>query len=181
MSLLERIEERMKRIERSLNYLKSLLFFSSEDIALKKFETDLFEAEVRLFPLEKDYVKAIIRVRPKTHIDKEILGAIYYSELFVHTEDAIVEAVQEDRARKMLMGEMLHVSRVINKKLIKFEVKRLLLKIRRALETLADINKQREIRSILNELAGYRKDVSKNRKKIILAVMRLNEILFYGE
>jgi len=171
----------MKRVDHSLNYLRSLLLLSEEDIALKRFDTELFEAEVRLLPIEKEYVKAIIRVKPKIVIPREVLGSIYYSELFVQTEDAIINAIRENHAQKMISSDVIHISQILNKKIIGLELKRVLLKIKRAMEAFSNADRQKEIRKILSELSKYKSDIEKNKKNIIIATMKLNEILFYGE
>jgi len=175
----EVINSKVRRINDIINFLRYLLRAQQEGMPIKEVKSDLFDAEIRLYPVGKNLVKAVIRVEPKIDIPQELLSLIYLSELATQDEEVLFKIAVEQSYKKMLVGGVLHLSAVLNKELIKTEIKRILTKIKRAFLALTNdeirariINEKRKLDELVNS-------PQKNKREILITLMRLNEILLY--
>lgn len=178
-SIGEIIYYRIKKIDRLINLLKSLVVAQREGIPTKKVESDLFLAEIRLYPVGDDNIKAIIRIEPKVTLPQDLLSLIYLTELLSQDEETLFKNAVEARHKKMIIGGVIHLSAIVNKNLIKTEIKRILTKVKRAFKALLDDNIRSKVIKEKNRLESLIKSPTENKRDILITIMRLNEILLY--
>jgi len=175
----EAILRKLARVNEIIESLKYLLRAQQEGIPTKEIRSDLFDVEIRLYPVGEKHIKVVLRITPKKNISPDLLSTIYLSELAARDENTLLQNAIERRYKKMMIGGIIHLSTIINKELLKLEIKRILTKIKRAFIALTN----EKIRAkILNEHAKLEQllsDPDKNRREILITLMRLNEILLY--
>ncbi len=173
------IDAKIRRIDSVIDFLKYLLKAQSEEVPVKRIKSDFFNAEIRVYPIGKNLVKAVIRIEPTENIPTDLLSLLYLSELGVQDEEMRFKIAAEGSYKKMSVGNVIHLSAVINKDLLKSELKRILLKIKRAFIALNNDELRARIIEEKKKLEDMLSAPEKNKREILISLMRLNELLLY--
>lgn len=173
------IRAKIKRIDSIISFLKYLLRAQSEEIPIKKVKSEFFDAEIRIYPIGKNLVKATIRIEPSREIPSDLISLLYLSELGVQDEEMRFKMAVEGSYKKMYVGNVIHLSAVINKDLLASELKRILMKIKRAFLALNNEELKARILEEKLKLERMLSEPDKNKREILISLMRLNELLLY--
>ncbi|MEX2689474.1 MAG: hypothetical protein ACP6IQ_00575 [Candidatus Njordarchaeia archaeon] len=162
---LETIETYVERIKKLLNAEKTLKKTSEKDY--KTFKAELYHVN-----LDKDNVEIIVRVYPKIEIERELLSLFYLSELFPD-ESALISGNLQG------YGDVIQISKIVNKELAQYELRRIINKFKRAMNALSNPAIRQKLLIEKRKLDDLRKDPIRNANEISLIIMRINELLFY--
>lgn len=179
MKLEDLINAKIRRMNNLIDFLKYLLKAQSEKVPIKKIKSEYFSAEIRVYPLGANFVKAVMRIEPKVNIPADLISLLYLSELGVQDEEMRFKMAIEGSYKKMSVGNVIHLSAVINRDLLKSELRRILLKIKRAFIALSNEELRTRIMEEKKKLDNMLNDPEKKKREILISLMRLNELLLY--
>lgn len=175
----EIIKDKIRRIDNIIDFLRYLLKAQSEEMPVKKVKSEFFNAEIRVYPIGKNLVKAAIRIEPTINISSDLISLLYLSELGVQDEEMRLKIASDGSYRKMSAGNVVYLSVILNKDLLKSELKRILLKIKRAFIALNNEELRARIIEEKSKLDQILNNPEKNKREILISLMRLNELLLY--
>ncbi len=178
-SFVEIFRRQILKVDQLIKSLENLLKAYQEGIPAKKIESEFFNAEIRVYPLMDDTAKVIIRVEPKIDVDPEILSLLYLSELISPDEEILLNNVIDGRYKKLMIGNTIQLSMTTKKLLMKTEVKRILTKLKRAFIAILDPNIRKRLLEEKKRIDKLSQDLTKNKRDILISLMRINELLFY--
>jgi len=179
INLEDLISAKIRRIDNVIDFLRYLLKAQSEEVPIKRIKSEFFNAEIRVYPIGKNLVKAVIRIEPTVNVSTDLISLLYLSELGVQDEEMRFKMAAEGSYKKMSVGNVIHLSAVINKDLLKSELKRILLKIKRAFIALNNEELRARIIEEKKKLDDMLTAPEKNKREILISLMRLNELLLY--